>query len=123
MYEQTLQFSFEAAHELGANVASVPGHAYARVHGHSFVASVTLRAQTLTDKGWVTDFAALRTACDGVKIRLDHQLLNAIDGLEVSTLERIARWIFDALAPALPDLYRVEVARPTLGEKAAFVRA
>ena len=68
MYEQSYSFGFEAAHELGANVA--PGHDYSHIHGHSFRATVVLRAETLGEEGWVTDFAEVRAACDAVRERL-----------------------------------------------------
>ena len=118
MYEQTYRFGFEAAHELAANVE--PGHDYAHVHGHSFEAVVTLRAAALGPQGWVADFADLRAACEDVRGRLDHRFLNRIEGLEHPTMEVIAGWIFEKLRSELPALARVEVARPSLGERVAY---
>jgi 6-pyruvoyltetrahydropterin/6-carboxytetrahydropterin synthase len=123
MYEQSYEFSFEAAHELGANVAETVGHKYSRLHGHSFVATVTLRAEALNDKRWIVDFAELKAACGKVVEALDHRLLNEIDGLGAPTLENIAAWIFSTLRDELPALYRVELARPTLRERVAYYSA
>ncbi|MEO1015672.1 MAG: 6-carboxytetrahydropterin synthase [Pseudomonadota bacterium] len=123
MYEQRLRFTFEAAHELAATSparAAGEGHPYARLHGHSFVATAVLRAESLGPDGWVADFSAARAACGSVKQRLDHRLLNEIEGLETPTLERLAAWVFAALKADLPALARVEIERPTLGELAAF---
>ena len=50
MLEQSYRFTFEAAHELGQNVADQPEHPYARIHGHSFEATVTLRAEADAEK-------------------------------------------------------------------------
>lgn len=120
MYEQSYQFTFEAAHDLAENVRGEGDHPYARVHGHSFVVTVTLRAGALAPEGWIMDYAALRKACERVRDRLDHRLLNDIAGLERPTLENTAAWIFKAFAPETPALWRVEVARPTLNERVAY---
>lgn len=120
MYEQSVTFSFEAAHELGSNVAGRDGHPYARVHGHSFVATLTLRGPSVGDEGWIMDYAALKALCAEIQGRLDHQFLNAIPGLERPTLETIAAWIFRAAAEKTDLVWRVEIARPTLGERAAY---
>lgn len=120
MYEQSYQFSFEAAHDLAANVKGEGDHPYARIHGHSFVASVTLRAGTLAPEGWIMDYAALKAIAERVHGLLDHRLLNAIPGLERPTLEAIAKFIFEAFAAEAPATFRVEVARPTLGQRAAY---
>ncbi|WP_051881854.1 6-pyruvoyl trahydropterin synthase family protein [Parvularcula oceani] len=118
MYEQSYSFGFEAAHELGANVA--PGHDYSHIHGHSFRATAVLRAETLGEQGWVTDFAEVRAACEAVRERLDHRFLNKIEGLERPTLEVLAAWVFDHLKARLPALAEVEVARPTLHEAVRY---
>ncbi|HBK90341.1 MAG TPA: hypothetical protein DDZ68_01585 [Parvularcula sp.] len=119
VYEQSLQFSFEAAHELGAAVRGEGDHPYARIHGHSFVVTVTLRAGALTSAGWIMDFAELRRISERVRDLLDHRLLNLIAGLERPTLENLAAWIFKAFAAEVEGLWRVEVARPTLNERVA----
>lgn len=120
MYEQSYSFTFEAAHELAANVAATPGHAYSRLHGHSFAVILTLRAASLGARGWIVDFADLRALADSIKSELDHRLLNEIGGLERPTLENIARWIFDRAAAKAPQIVRVDVARPTLNESVAY---
>jgi 6-pyruvoyltetrahydropterin/6-carboxytetrahydropterin synthase len=120
VYEQSYQFAFEAAHDLADNVKGQGDHPYARVHGHSFIVTLTLRASVLAPEGWIMDYAALRRICDGVRDRLDHRLLNTIPGLERPTLENTAAWIFKAFEPQTPALWRVEVARPTLNERVAY---
>ena len=122
MFEQSYTFTFEAAHELSANVEEIEGHPYANIHGHSFAVTVTLEAGALSKKGWVLDYASLRTKCDAVRARLDHQFLNHVPGLERPTLERLAKWIFELLADDLPTLANVEVARPSLRERVKYRR-
>ncbi len=120
MYEQSYQFTFEAAHDLAENVSGESDHPYSRIHGHSFVVTLTLRAERLAPEGWIIDFARLREICDGLRARLDHRLLNAIPGLERPTLENTAAWIFRAAAVDAPALYKVELTRPTLNERVAY---
>jgi 6-pyruvoyltetrahydropterin/6-carboxytetrahydropterin synthase len=120
VYEQSYEFTFEAAHDLADNVKGEDDHPYARIHGHSFVVTVTLRAAALAPEGWIMDYAKLRAICEGVRARLDHRLLNAIPGLERPTLENTAAFIFKAFEKEVPALWRVEVARPTLNERVAF---
>jgi 6-pyruvoyltetrahydropterin/6-carboxytetrahydropterin synthase len=100
------KFRFEAAHRL-PNVPA--GHKCARLHGHSFRATIYVRGPVDARSGWVMDFADLREAFDPLYARLDHSYLNEIDGLENPTSENLARWIFERLANALPGLAQVTV--------------
>lgn len=121
MYEQSYQFTFEAAHDLAENVKGAEDHPYSRIHGHSFVVTLTLRADKLAPEGWIIDFAKLKAICERLHDRLDHRLLNAIPGLERPTLENTAAWIFDAAVADAPALFKVELARPTLNERVAYL--
>ncbi|MEZ5921252.1 MAG: 6-carboxytetrahydropterin synthase [Parvularculaceae bacterium] len=120
MYEQSYEFTFEAAHDLAENVKGEDDHPYSRIHGHSFVVTLTLRTEKLCEEGWIIDFAKLREICDGLRDRLDHRLLNSIPGLERPTLENTAAWIFNAASKEAAALYKVEIARPTLNERVAY---
>jgi 6-pyruvoyltetrahydropterin/6-carboxytetrahydropterin synthase len=120
VYEQSYQFTFEAAHDLADNVKGSPDHAYARIHGHSFVVTLTLRAERLAPEGWIIDFATLKAICARLHDRLDHRLLNSIEGLERPTLENTAAWIFKAASAEAPSLHKVELERPTLNERVAY---
>ena len=104
--ELVKQFRFEAAHFL----PNVPeGHKCRRIHGHSFTAEVAVRGPLDPKLGWVIDFADLKGAVDPIVRRLDHYLLNEIDGLENPTSELVAVWIWNHLSPALPGLFRVTI--------------
>lgn len=122
MYEQSYEFSFEAAHELGAAVDAPDrgAHPYSRLHGHSFVATVTLAAPALANGRWIVDYADLKAACARLALRLDHRLLNEIEGLETPTLENIAAWIYREIAADLPMVRSVGLARPTLRERVTY---
>jgi 6-pyruvoyltetrahydropterin/6-carboxytetrahydropterin synthase len=99
-------FQFEAAHRL-PNVA--PEHKCARLHGHSFRATVWVRGDVGAKSGWVMDFADVKAAFAPLHEQLDHHYLNEIDGLENPTSEVLAMWIWERLAPTLPGLARVDV--------------
>jgi len=99
-------FRFEAAHFL----PNVPdGHKCRRMHGHSFRGEVAVRGEINPTTGWVIDFADLKRAVDPIVARLDHYLLNDIEGLGNPTSELLAVRIWQQLAPALPMLHRITI--------------
>jgi 6-pyruvoyltetrahydropterin/6-carboxytetrahydropterin synthase len=118
MIEIFKEFAFDAAHQLGANVA--PGHPYSRLHGHSFRVRVYLRGTPDPRTGWIMDFAALEAAIRPLRERLDHHYLNEIEGLERPTLETLAGWIWQRLKPSVPTLHRVVVRRGSGGEGCVY---
>lgn len=100
------EFSFEAAHRL----PNVPAeHKCARLHGHSFAVKITVAGDVGEHSGWVMDFADIGAAYSDIHQQLDHYYLNDIEGLENPTSENIARWIWQRLQPALPQLSEVEI--------------
>lgn len=102
--ELVKDFRFEAAHFL----PNVPAdHKCRRIHGHSFRGEVAVRGPIDPVLGWVMDFADLKKIVDPIVHRLDHYLLNDIDGLENPTSEVVAIWMWKQLAPQLPMLHRV----------------
>jgi 6-pyruvoyltetrahydropterin/6-carboxytetrahydropterin synthase len=107
-------FTFEAAHHLAPNVA--PDHRYARLHGHSFSAEVYLSGEPDPTTGWIVDFAEIDTAIAALKGELDHGYLNDLEGLDHPTLENIATWVWDRLAPQFPALSKIVIRRGSCGE-------
>lgn len=106
LVELVKEFRFEAAHFL----PNVPeGHKCRRIHGHSFRGEIAVRGPIDPVFGWVMDFADLRVAVDPIVQRLDHYLLNEIEGLENPTAEILAIWIWDRIAPRIPNLARVTI--------------
>jgi 6-pyruvoyltetrahydropterin/6-carboxytetrahydropterin synthase len=121
MIEIFKEFTFEAAHHLAVNVA--PGHAYAKLHGHSFKVEIFMRGEPDAKTGWVVDFAEIDRQLQLVRQDLDHNYLNDVAGLELPTLENITRWIWQRLHSKLPGLHRVLVRRGTCGEGCAYSAA
>ena len=100
-------YRFEAAHRL----PRVPDtHKCSRVHGHSYRIGIRVVGPVDPAHGWVMDFAALDTHVDPLIARLDHRLLNDIEGLDNPTSERLAMWLWEHLRPQLPLLTEVSVA-------------
>jgi 6-pyruvoyltetrahydropterin/6-carboxytetrahydropterin synthase len=100
------EFTFEAAHLL----PNVPeGHKCRRLHGHSYRVRVYVSGEPDAQLGWVMDFADIKRAYGPIREELDHRFLNEIAGLENSTAEVIAAWIWERLQPRLPDLSRIEI--------------
>ncbi|NLN39512.1 MAG: 6-carboxytetrahydropterin synthase QueD [Smithella sp.] len=99
-------FKFDAAHHLPC----VPdGHKCAKVHGHSFRVEIHVRGDVDPHTGWVMDFADITAAFEPILGELDHKNLNAIEGLENPTSERLCRWIWHRLKPVLPQLCKIVV--------------
>jgi 6-pyruvoyltetrahydropterin/6-carboxytetrahydropterin synthase len=55
------------------------------------------------------DFAELKAAFQPIHEQLDHHYLNDVPGLDNPTSERLAAWIWDRLARALPLLAEIVV--------------
>ncbi len=104
--ELACDFGFEAAHFL-------PGfpeeHKCRRLHGHSFRVRVVVAGRVPEERGYLVDYADIDDAMRPLLDRLDHRLLNEIEGLENPTSEVLARWLWHRLEPALPGLAEIEV--------------
>ncbi|MCL2452509.1 MAG: 6-carboxytetrahydropterin synthase QueD [Alphaproteobacteria bacterium] len=103
-------FRFEAAHFL-PNVAE--GHRCRRLHGHSYRVELKLIGPVDPITGFVADFLDIEKVFKPWLDQLDHHYLNEIKGLENSTAENIAIWIFDRIKPLLPQLASVIVYETT----------
>jgi 6-pyruvoyltetrahydropterin/6-carboxytetrahydropterin synthase len=102
----TKTFTFEAAHRL----PTFPeGHKCRRLHGHSFRVEVHVSGDVPLERGYLVDYGEIKEAYEPVRSQLDHHYLNEIGGLENPTAENLAVWIWDRLAPRLPQLSRVVV--------------
>ena len=118
MYEIFKEFTFEAAHHLAVNVTA--GHAYAKLHGHSFKVEVFLKGEVDKEKNWLCDFATIDARIGALRRELDHNYLNDTEGLQIPTLENISRWIWTRLHEELPGLDRVLVRRGSCGEGCVY---
>lgn len=115
MIELTQEFGFDAAHWVGQGAPE-----NARLHGHSFYVEVTLRGEPDKATGWLRDLGQVRTALDAIRERLDHRLLNEVQGLGSPTLENLARYVFEEACRSLPETVRVRVRRPSYGQSCVY---
>ena len=100
------EFSFEAAHLL----PNVPeGHKCGRLHGHTFYVRIDVQGPVDATSGWIMDFGDIKKVFKPIYEQLDHYYLNDIEGLENPTSEVLAKWVWNKLKPALPELYRIEI--------------
>ncbi len=123
MHIITKRFTFEAAHRL------LDHPKCGRLHGHSYVVEVELRAAELA-AGMVVDYAHLAPIKKFIDDALDHKYIvsrelvdardpyqEASDGsdlclimtIERSTAEHMARWLFDRFKGMYPELSAVTV--------------
>ncbi len=116
--EISYAFGFDAAHRF---IGMPRGHKYRGVHGHSFRAEVAVRGAPRPPHGFVADLEQVERACLALRKQLDHKLLNKIIKLYHPSLEHIALWIWDRLAPKLPGLARVTVRRDSLGQSCTYL--
>lgn len=105
MYKISKQFSFSASHVLDM---LDKGHPCARMHGHNYVITVHLRAETLDQYGFVKDYKALKIVKEFIDSTLDHRHLNDVIPTH-PTSENIARFIYERFKLEIPELYAVEV--------------
>lgn len=99
-------FSFEAAHFLPRVPA---GHKCARMHGHSYRIELVVEGPVDPETGWLIDFAELDEAWRPLHESFDHRVLNEVPGLENSTCENLAVYVFRALQARIPQLSAVTV--------------
>lgn len=99
-------FHFEAAHDLKV---FPEGHKCRRLHGHSFRFDVVVEGEVPESRGYLIDYADIKTAAEPIVRQLDHYYLNEIEGLSNPTSEVIAKWIWDRLKRKLPELCAIVV--------------
>ncbi|MEK8047209.1 MAG: 6-carboxytetrahydropterin synthase QueD [Burkholderiales bacterium PBB6] len=93
-YELSQTFYFEAAHTLRRNVDVEPS---LRIHGHTYIAQITLAGQPEAGSGMVVDLGHLRRAIETLRRELDHRFLDEVAGLGPATLENLCGYIWRAM--------------------------
>ena len=115
--EVSQKFFFDAAHTLKRQLddqAEVEGSR--RIHGHTYHAEITVAGNADEDSGMVVDLGHLRRAIDVLRPRLDHHLLDEVEGLGPATLENLAAFIWRAMAREFSGLSQVRVWREGIGD-------
>lgn len=107
------RFYFEAAHTLERQVEKESSR---RIHGHTYLAEVSVSGTPDPVTGMLLDLGQFRKHLEAVRERLDHHLLDDVEGLGAPTLENLCRFIAGNLKEALPNLSAVEVGREPSGD-------
>jgi 6-pyruvoyltetrahydropterin/6-carboxytetrahydropterin synthase len=107
-----LESTFEAAHR-------VPG--FSNLHGHTFVIRLTFEGPMDPKFGWVADLYAVKRIVETVKEKigrgdshgdgLGEGNIDDIAEIRVASLENIAMWFWDNIAPHHPTLSVVDLNR------------
>jgi 6-pyruvoyltetrahydropterin/6-carboxytetrahydropterin synthase len=95
--------TFDSAHWL-PNVPT--DHKCHNLHGHTYRIRIEVEGDIGRETGWVVDYAEIKALWEPIKATLDHHCLNEIRGLENSTCELLAYWIWTRFLP------ETEVERP-----------
>lgn len=100
MYTVRVEADFSAAHFLSGYKGKCEN-----LHGHNYAVRAYARGAELDSSGMLVDFGALKGALREVCGSLDHRLLNEEPAFRNSpSAERIARFIFEAISRALPEV-------------------
>ena len=100
MFEARIEEGFAAAHRLVHYNGKCEHY-----HGHNYKVRVWARGRTLGEGGMLIDFGLLKSALAGIISVLDHSDLNDIAVFrDDPSAERIAKYIFDGMLAAQPDL-------------------
>ena len=99
-------FEFAAAHSLDK---APRGHKCRNFHGHSYKVDVHVTGPVNPKRGWVIDFGMLKDIVQPVIDSLDHSNLNEVKGLENTTSEMLAKYLWDRIKTALPMLSAITV--------------
>jgi 6-pyruvoyltetrahydropterin/6-carboxytetrahydropterin synthase len=114
IFELTQGFYFEAAHTLKTLTDTASS---SRIHGHTYLAYVTLRGPQNPNTGMVMDLGQLREQIERVRALLDHRFLDEVHEIGPVTLENLCKFIKDELLPGIPLIYKVCVERKASADK------
>jgi 6-pyruvoyltetrahydropterin/6-carboxytetrahydropterin synthase len=117
MYELTKEFRFDAAHTLEREVNAEGSR---RIHGHSYRAEVTLRAEPDPKSGMIVDTSILEALLVEARDALDHRFLNEINDLGPGTMENLCSFIWRKLEGNVPGLHSVAVLRDSTCDRVTF---
>lgn len=106
------ELTFDSAHYL----PNLPeDHKCHHIHGHTYRLRVWLEGKP-DEMGWVMDFSKVKQVLEPVIDKIDHKILNDVEGLENPTCELLSIWIWDRLKPSMPLLKKIELYEtPTSG--------
>ncbi len=100
------EFNFDAATTLNK---APNGHAYANLHGHSYLARLHLQAPLDTVFGWTVDYGDVKKIFKPIADQLDHHNLATNSSIDDGSTLSIAKYIKTQVESSLPQLNRVDL--------------
>ena len=85
-------------------------HPCSKMHGHTFKIIIELDGPIDKETGFVMDFYDLDVMIENKIIKkIDHKILNDIEGLENPSSEHLSVWIWEQLIDSLPILAKITI--------------
>ena len=85
-------------------------HICKNMHGHTFNITIYVQGEINEKDGFVIDFYDIDTIFNKhIHNKIDHKVLNDVEGLENPTSEFLCKWIWNNLIDYIPNLNKVEV--------------
>ena len=87
-----------------------PTHPCSKMHGHTFKVIIEVDGPIDQETGFVMDFYDLDVIVNkNVMKKIDHKILNDVEGLENPSSEYLAIWVWNELIGSLPILSEVTI--------------
>jgi 6-pyruvoyltetrahydropterin/6-carboxytetrahydropterin synthase len=103
-FRVTKTFTVQMAHKVGG------GYEVDAIHGHSAKITIIAEASLKPDEHMAINARHLKAVAKPYIDRLDDSFWNDIDNIgEHSSSETIAMWLWEHIAPELPDLMAIEI--------------
>lgn len=119
-FELSQRFFFEAAHRLDRDVETESSR---RIHGHTYYAELSVRGTPDPATGMVVDLGVLRALAEEARGRLDHRMLNDVEGLGPPTLENLCQFLWRHFEQKGCIPTRVSVRRGAMGDSCSLTRS
>jgi 6-pyruvoyltetrahydropterin/6-carboxytetrahydropterin synthase len=104
--EESQEYTFDSAHKLD----HLPeGHKCRNLHGHTYKTIFFFKNEELDEDNYVLDLLDLKPIKEYIDTQLDHQYLNDVFDFP-TTIENIAKFLYDKFKPEYKFLYKVSVA-------------
>ena len=85
-------------------------HICKRMHGHTFNITVYVNGEIDKKTGFVMDFYDIDTTFNKyIHSKIDHKILNDVEGLNNPTSEHLSKWIWDNLINHISGLHKIKV--------------
>ena len=112
-FELSQRFYFDAAHTLNRAIDTASSK---RIHGHTYQAEIIVAGTPDPATGMVVDLGLVRQAIEQLRERLDHHLLDEVEGLGIPTLENLCVFILKEIALPAGLVQAVRVWREGQGD-------